>query len=75
MKNAHVCKVDEGGINDPAVSINATEEAVDKITHSGDPVGILLQEINSESIIIRMRHALIGDKGGYFSIVPPFLRD
>lgn len=72
MKNAHVSRIDEGGISNPAVSINATEDAVNAVIFSGDPVSAFLQEINSGCITIRMNHIHNGGKGGHFSGLPPF---
>ncbi len=72
MKNAHVCKIDEGGISNPSVSINTTEDAANEVIHSGNPVAAFLQKINSGCISIRMNHPHNGSKGGHFQGMLPF---
>lgn len=74
MKNAHVSKIDGGGISAPSVSINASEDAVDEVVRSDGPVVAFLKEINSGRITVRMHHVLNGDKCGHSSVLPPFLR-
>ncbi len=60
MKNAHVRKIDEGGISDSTVSINATEDAISRIIGSSNPLSAFLLEIRSGGLDIQMHH---GKKG------------
>ncbi len=61
MKNAHVSKIDKGGISNPTVSINATEDAVNRIIRSTDPLVTFMQELNSGGLAIQMHN--LHDKG------------
>ncbi len=71
-KNARVCRILEGGIDDPAVSINATEDAVNKILSSNNPVAAFQQERNSDGIAIRMHHPQNDGKREGFPRLPSF---
>ena len=66
MINAHVSRIDEGGISNPGVSINATEDAVYRIVLSDNPFAAFMKELNSGYITIRMHHAKNEAKGGHF---------
>ncbi len=70
MKNAHVIKINEGGIVNPTVSINITEDAVTNILQSDDPLAAFMHEMNSRSVSIQMHHPHNSYRGGYFPGLP-----
>ena len=63
MKNAQVSKIIGGGVSYPLVSINATEDAVNKITSSNDPLSAFMQEMSNGGIAIQMHDPHSEGKG------------
>ncbi len=56
MKNAQVSNIIVGGVSNPFVSINATEDAVNKIMNSNDPLTAFMQEMSTGGIAIQMHN-------------------
>lgn len=52
MQNAHISQTVEGGIADPTITINATEDSINRIRGSDDPVSQFQQEKNFGGISI-----------------------
>ena len=44
MQNAHISNTVNGNITDPTISINATEDSIDRIHSSSDPISTFQQE-------------------------------
>ncbi len=44
MQNARISSTVEGGISDPTISINATEDSINRIRSSSDPISTFQQE-------------------------------
>jgi hypothetical protein len=57
MENAWISRIVEGGISDPSISVNATEDAVNRVLCSNDPMTVFNQEMNSGDISIKMHDA------------------
>jgi hypothetical protein len=72
MKDARVSRIVEGGIDDPTVSINATEDAIFKIIRSNNIMAAFQQEMNIGSISIRMHHPQTDGNRGSFAGLPSF---
>lgn len=54
-ENARITRTVEGGISDPTISINATEDAMNRIRSSDDPLSTFQQERNFGGIDIEGR--------------------
>lgn len=53
MQNARISRIVEGGISDPTISINATEDSISRIQSSKDPISTFQQERNFGGINIQ----------------------
>jgi hypothetical protein len=53
MENARITKTAEGGISDPTISITATEDSINRIQSSSDPIGTFKQERDFGGIVIK----------------------
>jgi hypothetical protein len=53
MQNARISKTVEGGIADPTISINATEDSINRIRSSSDPISTFQQEREYGGIAIQ----------------------
>jgi hypothetical protein len=67
MENAWISRMVEGGIGDPTISINATEDAANKIIAADDPLAAFLQEMNLGAIAVQMHHPCSAANGGRFT--------
>lgn len=52
MQNAHISQTIEGGISDPTITVNATEDSINRIRGSDDPVSQFQQERSFGGITI-----------------------
>lgn len=52
MDNARISKTVEGGIGDPTISINATDDSINRIRNSDDPISTFKEERNYGGIDI-----------------------
>jgi hypothetical protein len=53
MQSAHISKTIEGGFGDPTISIDATEDSINRISSSNDPIGAFKQELSYGGIAIK----------------------
>ncbi|MGA9099990.1 MAG: hypothetical protein WB392_13780 [Methanotrichaceae archaeon] len=53
MQNARISSIVEGGVSDPTISINATEDSINRIRSSDDPISTFQQERNFGGINIQ----------------------
>lgn len=53
MQNARIVNTVEGSISDPTISISATEDSINRIENSDDPISTFQQERNFGGIIIQ----------------------
>lgn len=53
MENARINKTVEGGVSEPTISINATEDSINRIRSSEEPISTFQQERNYGGIDIQ----------------------